>query len=746
MRGTRTLLLVCAGALALAGAAGGSAEAAAPPQVLAAWVTDVTTTAATLHGEIETEGLHGGYRFQYLGEPAYEENLADGGDGFAGAASAPVFGEAGLGEEAGPQPVQQQIERLSPGTAYRYRLVSSTAAGTAAGPALRFSTQPSATTVPDSCPNAQLRAEDGSSLLPDCRAYERVTPSEETGGAEGPGTIFGGGVFQAAAGGGALTFSAGSSFGPGAAGAPPASQYLGRRGGGGWEVENVSPAFESGAYPDPPDGVPYQLFDPDLSRGLMFDGGRCGAGESCPVTYSLRSGSGALLASSPAAPGLRFAGAEAGLGAVVLSTCAALTADATEAAAPGGGCEPAATNLYEWGGGAPVLINLLPGESHGTPGARLAAQGGAVSAGGQRIYFTLPAAGPLYLREAGGPTKLLPYTSGGASFQIASADGAFAFFTAAGTLYRYSAASEASTPIASGVRGVLGASDGGAVAYYQTAAGLFRWSEGTATEVAAGPEAAAASDYPPTTGTARVSADGSQLAFLSREALAGYDSTDQETGEADPELFLYDAGAGQLRCVSCNPTGARPLGPTAIPGAVANGTGSDAADVYKPRVLAAGGRRLFFDSADRLVPRDSSAAADVYEWEVAGEGGCTQPQGCVSLISSGRGAQGSEFIDASADGGDAFFLTTDSLLGSDGGSPDIYDAREFGGLPQPQAPTPCEGDACQPLPAVPEDPSPGTLVSGQGNPSPRYRKVRRKRHRRAKHHHHRHHVRHGGGR
>ncbi len=57
--------------------------------------------------------------------------------------------------------------------------------------------------------------------------------------------------------------------------------------------------------------------------------------------------------------------------------------------------------------------------------------------------------------------------------------------------------------------GVLGTSADGQVVYYQDATGLFVQREGaSATEIAPGPEAAQPSDYPPATGTSRVSADG----------------------------------------------------------------------------------------------------------------------------------------------------------------------------------------------------------------------------------------------
>ena len=63
----------------------------------------------------------------------------------------------------------------------------------------------------------------------------------------------------------------------------------------------------------------------------------------------------------------------------------------------------------------------------------------------------------------------------------------------------------------------------------------------------------------------RVSGDGLQAAFMSdspalAEEAAGYDNSDANSGEADSEVYLFDAGEGKLRCVSCNPGGGRPEG------------------------------------------------------------------------------------------------------------------------------------------------------------------------------------------
>src|SRR5262249_43817405 len=60
--------------------------------------------------------------------------------------------------------------------------------------------------------------------------------------------------------------------------------------------------------------------------------------------------------------------------------------------------------------------------------------------------------------------------------------------------------------------------------------------------------------------TARVSPNGRYFAFMSAARLTGYDNTDQNSGRADEEVYLYDSENASLRCVSCNPSGARPFG------------------------------------------------------------------------------------------------------------------------------------------------------------------------------------------
>ena len=424
--------------------------------------------------------------------------------------------------------------------------------------------------------------------LLDSRGWEMVSPVEKNGGeVQGFEANSGGDVLQAATDGESATFSSASSFSAEALGAPVASQYLSRRTGNGWVTEDITLATVAGAYGEEPAGVPYRLFSGDLARALILNGQSCAEQPGCPRSYSLRQSAGGALTLSPEAPELRFAGASPDLGHVIFSI---------------------AGDLYMWSGGGLVPISLLPSQA-GAPEATLAAPAGAVSENGSRVYWNDSTDGRLYLRE-GSVTKWVGETAaggGGEGFQVASPDGSLAFFTKAGHLYRYEVAANLATDLTPGgeVLGVLGAAEDGSRIYYLTPGGLFLWQEGATKAIAA---AADASDYPPSTGTARVSDDGTRLAFLSKAPLTGYDNTDQNSGEPDTEVFLYDVtangGAGKLTCVSCNAEGVAPIGPSSIPGAIANGDGPDGTQAYKPRALTDGGRRLFFDSRDALVTQE----------------------------------------------------------------------------------------------------------------------------------------------
>ena len=242
----------------------------------------------------------------------------------------------------------------------------------------------------------------------------------------------------------------------------------------------------------------------------------------------------------------------------------------------------------------------------------------------------------------------------------------------------------------------------------------------------------------------RATADGEQLAFVATAPLTDYDNADVGSGEADREVYLYDAGTGKLICASCNPSGSRPrganLGSKEKPLWTAAWIPGYQHQLYGRRLITANGGRLFFNSVDALGLRDVNGAQDVYQWEAPGTGDCetssssysAQNEGCVDLISSGQDQTDSEWVEASESGEDVFFRTEESLVKSDPGSVDIYDARVGGGFPEPTPKAACEGDSCQAPPPAPGFQSPASRsFNGPGNPKaqkPRCRKgkVRRK--------------------
>jgi hypothetical protein len=720
------LLTFCALAVNVA-----PALAVGPPIAGALWASQVDSRSATLSAEVDPNGsLTSGY-FEYQPQATYEVK------GFTGAKRVNINV---IGVEAGMIPVNfPTITGLAADTTYRYRLVLTSGKGQ--------------TTKPTAAPYPFFRTAPvtGGPFLPDGRGWEMVSPIDKNGGGIAtPESIAKGGTLQAAIQGGSATYSSSSSF-SGGSGAPPASQYVSTRTSSGWTTQNITVPIFSGSYDIDQGGAPYRLFSADLSRSLLLNGKGCrGEATGCPVPnpalpgtdapagyqdYYLRTSSNgsfeALL--GPAETGLSgqsasqfevtLVGVSPDLTHVVLSSCAKLTASATS------GC-PGQANLYEWSSGGGALKQL-----NSSPGATLAAQGaGSVSADGARIY--LYEAGNLFLRDGTTLEQVDAGAVGGGTFELASNDGSLAYFTKAGDLYRYNPQANAATKLTStaDVQGVLGAATDGSNLYYLRSGGLYRCAAAntatangcdSAVKIAA---AADSTDYPPATGTARVTDDGTKLLFLSTTPLEDhnantYDNTDLGSGEADSEVYLYDAGAG-ITCVSCNPSNGRPTGPSSIPGAVKNGAGLRS---YKPRVLVDNGKRVFFTSGDALAPADTNTfgaggagVPDAYQWEAQGEGSCTRPGGCTALLSSGREAIPSLFADASADGSDAYFLTGSSLFGKDPGAIDLYDARIGGGFPEAGEGIPCEGDSCQALPPEPKEPTLTTLLSGPGNPPVHY--------------------------
>jgi hypothetical protein len=696
---------------------------------------EVSTSEAKLGALINPGGIETSYRFEYdtteyaKGEAAHVHGT-----------SVP-FPEGNVGQGVTPRTVWAAASGLAPGTTYHYRVIVTNELGTVVGVDQTFTTE---TAAQASCPNEQLRG-GFSASLPDCRAYELVTPPTKAS-TQPSGQLAGGG--QAAREGNRMAYRSIDIL--------PGSQtggldYVSIRGESGWSSEDVLPLQSYTADRCPFHDTAMQSYSADLSEGVLFDGGQvtsatsqlgggCGAeglevvrGEPLGVENLLvrdnTAGAYQLVNLTPAGvtpASAHFAGASSDLRHVVFSESAQLTPEAPAITAQNPILEvsQASEDLYEWTGGVVRLVTILPN------GAPVTGSPAAVSADGSRIFFTT--GGNLYVRVNGSSTVQLDASQaggsgGGGSFQNASADGSQVFFTddasaaltsdtvsGSGTnLYRYAAGHLTDLTPASHteVRGVSGVSEDGSYVYFlakgSLAAGategqpnLYLYHDGTTTFIAT-----LSGDGGEVLGNGRlVSPNGTFLAFASPKSLTGYDNTDPNTGLTDPEIFLYSASSNQLNCASCNPSGEPPT--------AGGATEENSAPLIGHHLSDSG--RVFFDTTEALLPSDTNGQADVYEYE----------SGRLHLISAGTSSSESKILDSSQSGNDVFFLTRQKLVPQDTQEEarNIYDARVDGGFPAPASPPACTtADACRsapsPQPSIFGSPSSATF-SGTGNLAP----------------------------
>jgi hypothetical protein len=471
----------------------------------------------------------------------------------------------------------------------------------------------------------------------------------------------------------------------------------------------------------------------------------------------------------------------------------------SKAEAPPGGSFGGA---YSWSGGNPLGPEVGGSEQGLYVGAVHA-----ISESGDSAYFTAGGTGQLYLRRGLTGTKPStlrvsiatagvtdPNGEQPAAFQEATPDGRKVFFLSNGKLtenantgssdegtdlYRYDAEAKAlvdMTPLAGGagarVQGLLGVSEDGRSGYFvakgvlatggvEEESNLYRFAEASGGGVT---YKFVATLSPPSNAetfqlnwsgrsaepkTARVSADGNTVIFMSARPLTGNKAGSCIYGSC-MQLYRYSMTGESLVCVSCNPTEAgAPLfgaelypafSPTVIPGNPPNSTaGLPSASL--PRNLSTSGTRVFFQSAEPLLPEDVNGAdpgknctnqrtcVDVYEWEAVGTGSCQTPNqagGCLYLLSSGESGRSSFFLNASADGSSTFVLTSSALVPLDEDElGDVYDARVNGGLAAQHAvargpcnsPEGCKGGGSSSAPAPASE---GTSsFQGPGNIKPK---------------------------
>ncbi len=178
---------------------------------------------------------------------------------------------------------------------------------------------------------------------------------------------------------------------------------------------------------------------------------------------------------------------------------------------------------------------------------------------------------------------------------------------------------------------------------------------------------------------ARMTPDGRYLVLgTTAQLVKPGDGPGADTDNA-ADVYRYDAQTGAIVRVS-----------TGTSGSAGNTSGLDAANTNEPRgTMTADGSTIVFTTDEALADQDIDATTDVYAWH----------DGRVSLISDGRSGGRRAWITPS--GRDIFFTTNARLTTLDSNAnDDIYDARVDGGLDLTQ-PAPCFGDNCRPRPSPP---------------------------------------------
>src|SRR5436853_2976156 len=163
------------------------------------------------------------------------------------------------------------IEGLTPGTTYRFRFIASSSGGGPTFGTERTFTTFALPTARPACPNDAFRIGPGASL-PDCRAYEMVSPVDKLGGdivVQVNQLGLPARLNKSSLDGEKVTYSSYRAFGN-SEGSGYTSQFLASRSGSGWSSDGISPPREG---PPPFGGLsldsPYTAFLPDLSRSWM---------------------------------------------------------------------------------------------------------------------------------------------------------------------------------------------------------------------------------------------------------------------------------------------------------------------------------------------------------------------------------------------------------------------------------------------------------------------------------------------
>jgi DNA-binding beta-propeller fold protein YncE len=592
-----------------------------PPVISEEHVLSASGTEAVLKALVNPEGFKTSYHFEYTTLTAFDAKGFEGGQSTA---------EIEVGEDRSNHAAFAELDGLLPGTAYRWRVVAKNESGESAS-----KDHPLFTYLPfvaeTGCPNQSFRG-GSSAFLPDCRAYEMVSPLDKNGGdiTREIDSVLPGNYVQAAVDGNGITYTALSAFAD-----PPNAfnfnQYLARRQergqpGEGWSSEGIHTPV-AGQRADPTENFGLQrdfmAFTPDLCSAWLIDhqtppptadgqegfpnlyrredcGGGAGSFEALvPAPPTLPEGTLINLVTHDSVQGYSADGSEA-----IFAANAKLLPEAAE----GSGAQ-----LYDRSGGALHLVSVLPG-GKAASGSNAVGSGperyldNAVSEDGSLVYWS-GAGKEIFVRRhpdqgvvegecsEAAVTCTLPVSAGtNAFFWTATPNGSKAIYSKGEDLFVFDlgkaeAEEPAQTLIAHHVKGVAGASD-----------------------------------------------DLSRIYFVSTDALTGEGEPNSNGDLAiagKPNLYLAEGGAFSfIGTLAAGDVGAQEPGADVIAYSVI-----EESPYYHATRVSADGSRIAFDSRAPLTGYDNTGpdgrpAVEVFAYEAGGS------LACVSCNPSGARPRG----------------------------------------------------------------------------------------------------------
>jgi hypothetical protein len=451
---------------------------ATAPTVDSQSVSDTTQSSANLKAQINPHGAPTSYYFEYGTTAAYGTQVP--------------LSPASAGSGKASVAVSQALTGLDPSTIYHWHVVVTNNQGDVAGPDKTFSTYPDVDTTPQSCPNVAFRT-GHAATLPDCRAYEQVTPTNKNGNepAVGDNTWS-----QASDNGNAVTFRVYGGI-PGGVGAEDFPAYMARRGDDSWST--------AGLFPPPSYGQNSRVMGWSRDMATIYEWSFDLQATSFTI-LARDSSDGSIEQIVPHTTGIdqpTFDAASRDGSKVYFDVIGTLTPDSA----------PGANNLYVWDrpSGTVKLVGLLP-----------ASEGGTAPADGS---FAGPYAANAGRLDTGG-AKIGAYL---AENHAISDDGATAFFTAAETGQLY-VRKNPTEPSATTVRISASQKTNGA---------------GPGGSDPAGPKPALFRAATP---------DGATVLFTSSEELT--DNATTGPADQGSDLYSYDVGSDQLTDLTPDPADA----------------------------------------------------------------------------------------------------------------------------------------------------------------------------------------------